>query len=268
MQWARLLRRLWMNFNKIFTVCRPWNKKYLLGAAGCIMFNVVHLCGLTFVRVSVRLSVRPSLTFFSTISVVFIDGFSPNLSVVHLEAKMHSLHFGVKRSKVKVIGRKHTFYTSSSEIIRIWIRELLFSFYSTMEMTCLYAAELTTVGNLAMTRHVLQWGKPPDIGKSKYRMTADISMYGQHWLRFALSECLLVQYATTFTAVSRNHWTAVMCDEQVSYTDQHTEFLASGLDDCLRYTPALSLIVVVVVLTVMEIMNVKIFKYRSALKYN
>ena len=58
-----------------------------------VLYSVIRLCIHTFIRVVV-----------SVISVTCINGFSPNVANarVYLGTKMNRLHFGARRSKVKV----------------------------------------------------------------------------------------------------------------------------------------------------------------------
>jgi len=85
----------WQVFGSCFGSQAPPAGTYML---------CTHMSVRPSVRASVRLSVCASETIcFRDISLVFIDGFSPNfLSLVHLGAKMNWLGFGVKRSKFKV----------------------------------------------------------------------------------------------------------------------------------------------------------------------
>jgi len=56
----------------------------------------------------VHACVHLSVMFFSAIFVVCIDGFLPDSSVVQFDENELIRFYGVKRSKVKVIGRRHT----------------------------------------------------------------------------------------------------------------------------------------------------------------
>jgi len=42
-----------------------------------------------------------------------------------------------------------------------WVPEIcIFSFFNIATMPCLYAVQLTAVGNSAVMEHVLKWGNP------------------------------------------------------------------------------------------------------------